>query len=90
MSISVSIHKTHRHLIDGNETVDVEGRTIGDCLKDLVRRYPKMAPILFDKKGNLQGLLEVYLNMESAYPEELKKPVKDGDEIQVTLLLSGG
>lgn len=90
MSISVSIHKTHRHLIDGNETVDVEGGTIGDCLKDLVRRYPGMAPILFDKKGNLQGLLEVYLNMESAYPEELKKPVKDGDEIQITLLLSGG
>ena len=90
MSISVNIHKTHRHLMGDNDSVDVEGRTIGDCLRNLTRRYPGLEPVLFDKKGNLNSLLEVYLNLESTYPDELKKPVKDGDEIQVTLLLSGG
>jgi hypothetical protein len=30
------------------------------------------------------------VNMESTYPEELAKPVRDGDEIHITLMLSGG
>jgi hypothetical protein len=30
------------------------------------------------------------MNLQSAYPNELAKPVKDGDEIHVTLLLAGG
>lgn len=90
MSISVNLHRTHRQYVGGNETIEVEGRTIGDCLRSIVKQYPDYGPILFDKKGNLNGLLEIFLNMESAYPDELKKRVKDGDKIQVTLLLSGG
>jgi molybdopterin converting factor small subunit len=90
MSVSVSIHRTHRHLADGLETIEVEGTTIGECLQALTKRYSALRPVLFDNKGKLNGLLEIYLNMESAYPEELLKPVKDGDEIQITLLLSGG
>jgi hypothetical protein len=30
------------------------------------------------------------LNAKSAYPDELNKQVKDGDEIYLTLLLAGG
>jgi molybdopterin converting factor small subunit len=45
---------------------------------------------LFDKKGKLLNVVEVYVNNESAYPEELAKSVKDGDEIQLILMLAGG
>jgi molybdopterin converting factor small subunit len=70
--------------------VEVEGRTVGDCLKQLVQRYPGMKEGLFDKKGKLLNVVEVYVNNESAYPEELAKSVKEGDEIHLILMLSGG
>ncbi|MGD8227054.1 MAG: MoaD/ThiS family protein [Desulfobacteraceae bacterium] len=90
MSVKVNIHKTHRSYTDGLEVVAVEGKTVGDCLKHLVQRYPGMKEGLFDKKGKLLNVVEVYVNNESAYPEELAKAVEDGDEIQLILMLSGG
>jgi hypothetical protein len=34
--------------------------------------------------------MEVYLNGASAFPNELVKPVKDGDKINLVYMLSGG
>ncbi len=90
MSVTISIHKTHRQYAEGLETVDVDGRTVGECLNALVAKYPGMKTVLFDTGGKLNRLIEIYLNMESAYPNELAKPTRDGDDIHVTLLLSGG
>ena len=45
---------------------------------------------LFDKDGNLHNYVDVYLNQESAYPDELAKSVKDGDELNVALIIAGG
>ncbi|MFH0997462.1 MAG: MoaD/ThiS family protein [Pseudomonadota bacterium] len=90
MSIQVNLHKTHRQHTGGLETVEVEGRTVGNCLHALVNRYPGMGAVLFHSGGKLHHLIEIYLNMESAYPDELKKPVQDGDEIHITVMLSGG
>ena len=41
-------------------------------------------------KGKLKNIIELYLNQESTYPEELAKAVKDGDDIHITVLLAGG
>ena len=90
MSISVHIHRTHRCHTDGKEFVEVDGKNVGECLQAVADRYPGIRDQLFDANGNLSKLLEIYLNMESAYPDELKKPVQAGDEIHVTLLLAGG
>jgi hypothetical protein len=46
--------------------------------------------MLFDKKGTLLNAIEIYINLKSAYPGELVKPVKDGDDIHITLMLAGG
>ena len=45
---------------------------------------------LFDTDGELLAYLDVYVNGESAYPEGLKKPVKDGNELSVILMIGGG
>ena len=45
---------------------------------------------LFAKKDKLLNIVEVYVNHASAYPNELVKPVKDGDEIHLIIMLAGG
>jgi molybdopterin converting factor small subunit len=90
MSIKIHLHTSHRQHTDGLSTVPVDGRTVGECIDDLIRRYPDMRKALFDKKGSLKNIIEIYLNMASAFPDELAKPTKDGDEIHITILLAGG
>jgi len=89
MSIEISIHKTHRRYTDGKEIIEVEGKTVGECLQDLVKKYPPLDKEIY-KKGKLNSIIEVYLNGASAYPDELAKPVKDGDKINLVYMLSGG
>ncbi len=90
MSIRVAIHKTHRQYTGGADEVQVQGATVGQCLERLIERYPEMQAVLFDGKGMLKKTIEIYLNLESAYPGELKRAVKDGDSIHIALMLAGG
>jgi molybdopterin converting factor small subunit len=90
MAISINLHKTHREHADGQEVVPVSGSTVGACIDDLVRQYPGLKEKLFDGKGKLRHYLEIYLNGESAYPDELKRTTRDGDEIHIVILLAGG
>ena len=89
MTIEISLHRTHRRYTDGREIIEVEGKTVGECLKDLVKKYPPLDKEIF-KDGKLNLLIEVYLNGASAYPNELAKPVKDGDKISLVYMLSSG
>lgn len=90
MSVKIHIHKTHRQHTDGQSMVEADGTTVGECISNLIDRFPVIKPELFDDGGKLKKTVEVYLNMESTYPDELAKEVKDGDEIHLTLLLAGG
>jgi molybdopterin converting factor small subunit len=90
MPINVHIHKTHRQFTNGLEVVAVEGRTVGECLNQLVKQFPGMEKALFAKKDKLLNVVEVFVNHTSAYPNELVKPVKDSDEIHLVVMLAGG
>jgi sulfur-carrier protein len=89
VTIEISLHKTHRRYTDGKEIIEVEGKTVGECLQNLVKKYPALDKDIF-KTGKLNSIIEVYLNGASAYPNELAKPVKDGDKINLVYMLSGG
>ena len=90
MTIKIQIHITHRQHTDGQKIIEVEGTSVGEALNNFVDLHPGMKNELFDKNGELLHYIEIYLNKESAYPGELKKPVKDGDEIQIISFLAGG
>jgi molybdopterin converting factor small subunit len=90
MAITVHLHATHRQYTGGLETVNVEGNTVGQCLSHLVKQFPGLENALFAKKDKLRNIVEVYVNHVTAHPHELVKPVKDGDEIHLVLMLAGG
>ena len=90
MSITVNIHQALRHLINNQATAEVNGTTVGECLADLVKQFPGIETKLFDKKGKLLNYVDIYVNLESSYPEELAKPVMDGDKLSITLMIAGG
>jgi len=90
MPVKVHIHITHRQFTNGLDVVPTEGNTVGECLHYLIRQYPAMEKALFAKKNKLLNVVEVFLNHTTTYPNELIKPVKDGDEIHLLVMLAGG
>lgn len=90
MSAKVILHQALRHLTGNQTSVEVQGDSVGKCLKDLVAHFPAIEAKLFDKKGKLLNHIEVYVNDESSYPEELAKPVKNQDVLSITLMIAGG
>ena len=90
MSIKINIHRTHRQFTNGLDIVEVDGNTVGACLDNLVRQFPDMGKVLLNKKGKLLNVIEIYVNLKSAYPDELAKQVRDGDNIHITLMIAGG
>ncbi len=70
------------------EIVQVEGRTVGECLKDLVRQYPELESRIFDPEQNLSALVIARGSM--LLPNQLDLPVADEEELQVLPLIYGG
>jgi sulfur-carrier protein len=90
MAVKIHIHMTHRQFTNGLEVVAAEGKTVGECLNQLIKQFPGMEKALFAKKDKLLNNVEVYLNHASAYPNELLRSVKDDDEIHLLVMLTGG
>ena len=90
MSIKISIPSYMRSFTNNMKVVEVNGSTVGECLSHLVKQFPGMKKQLFSKNGNLFENIIVSINGESAYPEQLAKPVKDGDELKIVFIIGGG
>jgi molybdopterin synthase sulfur carrier subunit len=79
-----------RDLAGGKEQVESVGHTVGECLENLESQFPGIKQRLCDEQERLLPYYEIFVNSKDAYPEELAKPVKDGDVITVVVLLDGG
>lgn len=90
VTVTVHIPQFLQHLTNGVTSVQANGGTVGDCLNDLVVDFPQLKELLFEKEGILHDYLDVFINRESAYPEELAQPVKDGDELNIVKIIVGG
>ena len=90
MGIKINIHPSLSHLTDNQAVVETNGSTIGQCLEHLAAQFPEITQGLFGKEGELLNYVDIYVNGKSAYPKELAKSVKDGDELHIVLIIAGG
>ena len=90
MGVKVKIHWAHRNYTGGLDVVEVEGKTVGDCIDDLVRKFPEIKKGLYDKSGQFISYIQVYINMKKADPDVRGKAVKEGDVIDLKFILAGG
>ena len=88
--IKIKIPSYMQSFTNNTEIVEVSGNTVGGCLNHLVKQFPGIKKQLFSKTGNLFENITISVNGESAYPEQQAKPVKDGDELNILLIIGGG
>jgi molybdopterin converting factor small subunit len=91
MSVKIDIfYPRLKGLTGPPEALRLEGRTVGECLADLTRRFPGAAGLLFDERGALLRQVFVYVNAEGAFKVPLDTPVRDGDRLIIAALIVGG
>ena len=90
MGIKVKLPPSLQELSGGVETLEVNGRTVGECLEKLESRFPGVRESLLDRQGKLLRAFGIYLNADELRPVELDSPVRDGDELVILNFLMGG
>ena len=88
--IKINIPSYMQSFTNNAGVVEVNGSTVGKCLSHLVKQFPGIKKRLFSKNGDLFENIIISVNGASAYPEQLAKPVKDGDELNILFIIGGG
>jgi molybdopterin converting factor small subunit len=90
MSVSISFPAMIADRI-GAGRVDVHGGTVGEALHALTARYPQLAGLLWERPGELNDFLVLFLNGEHlAAAQALQTPLAAGDELMIVGAAEGG
>ena len=88
---SISIPTPLRQFTNGQDTIALEGGTVGELLDALTLQFPGLKQHLFNDEGKLRSFVNVYLNDEDIrYLQKTASPVKDGDSITIIPSIAGG
>ncbi len=63
--------------------MEVEGATVGECLRKVIEKVVSPKPTFFDRNGELSCLASIMVNQLPLFFNKLERAVKDGDEISV-------
>lgn len=91
MTVSVRIPTPLRKFTDGNESVEVEGSTVGEALGNLAEAHPELKKRIFDDSGSVRRFVNVFANDEDIrFQESLDTEVSDGDQVSIVPAIAGG
>ena len=88
MSIKIKLNLPLQRLANNREKIEATGFTVKECLYDLVRQIPGSKSELFDEEGSFSLL--ILLNNEPLPEQNLSYCLKDGDELWLLSIVSGG
>ena len=87
----ISLPSVLTPLAGGQHTIDVTGRTVGQAIDDISRRYPSLSPRLRDENGEPYPFVTIYLNDEDIrFIGGFDAPVQPSDELSVVPAVAGG
>ncbi len=91
MPNTIHIPTPLRPFTDKQESVEVDGNTVGELLADLTKRYDGLRKHLYADDGRLRNFVNVYLNDEDIrYLQREQTPVKPGDSLSIVPSVAGG
>lgn len=71
---------------------DLSGQTVDDLIDEMINKYgQKLRRFLFDDSGKLDTVFKILLNKkEWIRRDQMNKPLKDGDQVTLMMLVAGG
>ena len=91
MPVVVRIPTVLRPTTGNKDEIPVAPGTVGAVLEALGKQYPELRSRITAESGRLRPYLNVFVNDEDIrFVQDLKTPVKDGDEVSSIPSIAGG
>ena len=88
---TVRIPTTMRPLSGGAATLQIEGATLGDVLRNLGAAHPGFGERLFDESGALRKFVNVFVSDDDVrYLQGLDTPVPATETVSIIPAVAGG
>ncbi len=90
MSVKVKLCSMIRQSANWQEIVEVETGSAMNCINNLEAQFPEVRKWIYDKHGQMWPRLQLFVNDEIIFEEEMNTALKDDDELFVLLNIGGG
>jgi molybdopterin converting factor small subunit len=90
MAVTVRLSSLLRQATDWQEIVRVDAQTPEECIHAVVTQFPDVEKWIYDKNGKMWDRIQFFLNGKRIARDELDKPIRDGDELNILLNIGGG
>jgi molybdopterin synthase sulfur carrier subunit len=91
MSATVRIPTPLRTVTGGNATVEVDGATVGDVVKNLDAAHPGIGERILGDDGKVRRFVNVFVDDEDIrFAEGLDTPVREGATVSIIPAVAGG
>ena len=88
---TVRIPTPLRKLTQGAEEVTVAGRTVGELITDLEKRFPGIKDRVCDDTGQVRRFVNIFVKDEDIrFLQNLETPLGDKDEVSIVPAIAGG
>lgn len=64
--------------------------TIAGAIEALIAKHPQLRSVLFSASGTLRQTHRLFLNGEQVMANELDRPIKDDDVVEILTAIAGG
>ncbi|MEW6321039.1 MAG: molybdopterin-synthase adenylyltransferase MoeB [Acidobacteriota bacterium] len=89
--IRIHIPTPLRPYTDKQDTIELDGATVGELLANLTTRFAGLRPHLYTEQGRLRSFVNVYVNDEDIrYLQKDQTPLKAGDAVSIVPSVAGG
>ena len=86
----VEVPSRYRVPTKGQGLIDVEGRTVRECIEAVEAKYPGFLELVFDEKGEVNRFVRLFVNGDAVARDAPDTPVSDGDRVQILAAAAGG
>ncbi len=89
--VTIEIPTALRGYAQNNDSVQVEGETVGELLGALANQYPDLKKHLFDDNGDLRNFINVYVNDDNIrYLDKEATEISENDSLSIIPSVAGG
>ena len=86
MAVTILVTPILRQFTDNQQSVEVEGTTVRECLNHFISRYPDTEKWIFANSP----VVCIFLNMKLVLFNNLDEKVAEGDVIDLSPVVAGG
>ena len=91
MAVRVRIPTPLRKFTGGQETVEVDGDSVGAILDAVEAAHPGLKERICEADGAVRRFVNIYVNGDDVrFLDNLTSPVKEGDEVSIVPAIAGG